>query len=153
MTNHEISEQLLKIVSSDDFAKSSAELTEAWSTQAVGVESIDPILEFIEAQPDLDYGTPGALVHFVEAFYRKGYVERLIKSIGRKPTMLTVWMLNRIINGAHEETTKDKFISIMREAATNVNTDRKTLDRINGFLEHLASQRNPEKGISPIVLK
>jgi hypothetical protein len=80
---------------------------------------------------------PGALVHFVEEFYQKGYQERLIKSISRKPTMLTVWMLNRVINGTHEPTTKKDLISMMRRAATNPNTDRQTLERIYGYLQHL----------------
>jgi hypothetical protein len=85
MTNQNITEQLQRIVSSDDFANSSAELTEAWSSKGIGVESVDPILEFMEAFPDLHYGIPGALVHFVEEFYQKGYEERLIKSMNRKP--------------------------------------------------------------------
>src|SRR5579872_2035699 len=132
MTNNKkISEQLLKIVSSDDFPSSSAELAEAWSTAAVGVETVDPILEFMEAHPNLDYGMPGALVHFVEEFYQKGYEERLVKSINRKPTMLTVWMLNRVINGTHEPTTKKHLISTMRQAVSNPNADRQTLERIN----------------------
>jgi hypothetical protein len=139
MTNKEISEQLLKIVSSDDFARSSGELTETWSAEAVGVESIDVILEFMEAHPDLGYGMPGPLVHFVEEFYQKGYEEKLINSISRRPTMLTVWMLNRVINGAREPETNERLISTMRQAATNPKSDRQTRDRVNGFLQCLGS--------------
>ena len=139
MTNKEISEELLRILSADDFASSSAELTEAWTAAAVGVESIDPILEFMEAHPDLDYGMPGALVHFVEEYYQKGYEERLINSVSRKPTMLTVWMLNRVINGTQEPAKKEVLISTMRQAVTNLKTDRQTLERVNGFLERLKS--------------
>jgi hypothetical protein len=139
MTNKEISEQLLKIVSRDDFASSSATLTEAWSAAGVGVESIDPILEFMEAHPDQDYGMPGALVHFVEEFDDKDYVGRLIKSISRKPTMLTVWMLNRVINGTREPARKEARISAMRLAATNPKADIQTLEEINHFLKPLNS--------------
>ncbi len=139
MTNKEISEQLLKIASADDFASSSAVLTEAWSAAKVGVESIDPILEFMEAHPDMDYGMPGALVHFVEDYYQKGYEERLIDSIRRKPTMQTVWMLNRVINGTHDPAKKERLISTMKQGAANPKSDRQTIERIHGFLERLKS--------------
>jgi len=35
-------------------------------------ELVAPILEIIESNPDIDFGTPGDLVHFVEKFYKKG---------------------------------------------------------------------------------
>lgn len=139
MTNKEISEQLLKIVSADDFASSSAKLTESWSAAHVGIESVEPILEFMEAHPHLDYGMPGALVHFVEEFDEDGYVERLTNSINRKPTMLTVWMLNRVINGTQEPATKMILASTMRNAAANPRADKKTVEEINHFLERLDS--------------
>ncbi len=101
------------------------------------MESVDPIFEFMEAFPDLHSGMPGALVHFVEEFYQKGYEERLIKSINRKPTKLTILMLNRVINGTYDPKTKGELISIMRQAAINPKSDRTTLERINGFLERL----------------
>src|SRR5258706_1872315 len=99
MASKEISDQLEAIASAEDFATSSAELTEAWSSTQVGIECVGPILRFMEEHPGLDYGMPGPLVHFIEEFYLKGYEERLIESVARKPTMLTVWMLNRVLNG------------------------------------------------------
>lgn len=139
MTNTEISDQLLKIVTAEDFAGASDELIQAWSAAALGVESIDPILEFMEAHPDLDYGIPGALVHFVEEYNQKGYEEKLINSISRKPTPLTIWMLNRLINGTRETEKRANLISIMRQALTHPKTDRRTLEEINHFLERLDS--------------
>jgi len=56
--------------------------------------------DFMEEHPEIDYGTPGPLVHFLERFYKKGYEEQLVLSIRRKPTCHTIWMLNRLINGA-----------------------------------------------------
>jgi hypothetical protein len=66
MTSESISEQLEGIASAEDFPSSSAELTEAWSYADVGIESVEPILRFMEEHPGLDYGMPGALVHFIE---------------------------------------------------------------------------------------
>src|SRR5262245_46712142 len=50
MTKKEIGEQLLKIAPAHDFARSSAELTEAWSKESVGLESVDATLDVTEAQ-------------------------------------------------------------------------------------------------------
>ena len=96
MTSKEISEQLEAIASADDVVSSTAKLTDAWSAANVGFESVEPILHFMEEHPELEYGMPGPLVHFIEEFYLNGYEERLIESVGRRPTMLTVWMLNRV---------------------------------------------------------
>src|SRR5258708_6628507 len=98
MTSKEVARQLKGIASADDFVNSSHELTEAWSTAEVGLECIQPILRFMEEHPHLEYGVPGPLVHFIETFCpiaQKEYEKKLIESVTRRPTMLTVWMLNR----------------------------------------------------------
>jgi hypothetical protein len=137
MTRKEISEELESIRLAEDFANSSRELTEAWSAAEVGVESIEPILRFMEEHPDLDYGMPGPLVHFIEDFYLKGYEEKLIESVARRPTMLIVWMLNRVINGTKKPATRQALIGAMRQAARNPKADQNTLERIQVFLERL----------------
>jgi hypothetical protein len=137
MTSKDISEQLEAIASPDDVASSTAELTEAWSAANVGVESLEPILRFMEEHPDLEYGMPGPLVHFIEEFSLKGYEERLIESVGRRPTILTVWMLNRVLNGTKEPAKRQALVRAMRQAASNPKTGKATLERIQGFLERL----------------
>ena len=44
-------------------------------------ELVEPILEIIETNPNIDFGTPGDLVHYVECFYKKEYEELLIASV------------------------------------------------------------------------
>ena len=56
----------------------------------------------MERHPLTDFGSPGPIVHFVERFYKKGYEEELLLSLKRMPTLHTVWMLNRIINGTDQ---------------------------------------------------
>lgn len=51
---------------------------------------------FMENNPNIDYGMLGPIVHFMESYYKKGYEDELLKSVKRKPTQHTVWMLNRI---------------------------------------------------------
>ncbi|MBQ4220938.1 MAG: hypothetical protein II666_15450 [Butyrivibrio sp.] len=61
----------------------------------VELESYD-LFVFMENNPNIDYGMPGPIVHFMESYYKKGYEDELLKSVKRKPTQHTVWMLNRI---------------------------------------------------------
>jgi hypothetical protein len=135
MTSNEISEELESFSSAEDFKCSSAELTEAWRAAEVGIESVEPILRFMEKHPNLDYGLPGPLVHFVEEFYTKGYEEKLIESVSRNPTKTTVWMLIRVLNGTEEPAKRAPLIRALRRACSKA--DHPTLERIKGFLEGL----------------
>ena len=71
------------------------EIMEAMLEYPNPFELVAPILEIIESNPDIDFGTPGDLVHFVEKFYKKGYEELLLKSVRKNPTMHNIWMLHR----------------------------------------------------------
>lgn len=55
--------------------------------EGVGIEAVTPLLELMERHPMDDFGMPGAIVHFVERFYKNGYEELLIESVKRRPTM------------------------------------------------------------------
>src|SRR5438270_12202641 len=123
MTSEKISEQLEGIASAEDFANAAAELTEAWSAAGVGAECIGPILRFTEEHPALDYGTPGPLVHFMEEFHRNGYEGKLAESVARKPTMMTAWMLNRVLNGTGKPSQRQALVRAMRQAARNPNAE------------------------------
>lgn len=97
-------------IGSDDFESVMEENIMKLEIQNVGIEAVEPLLQLMERHPLDDFGAPGAIVHFVERFYKKGYEELLVKSIKRKPTMHTVWMLNRIINGSEN---KKDYIELM----------------------------------------
>jgi hypothetical protein len=137
MTSEEIAEQLQAVASADDVVSFTHELTAAWSAATVGLESVEPILRFMEEHPELDYGSPGPLVHHVEEFCWNGYEEKLIESVGRRPTTHTVWMLNRVLNGTTEPSRRQVLVRLMKQAASNPRTDAETLERIRGFLEPL----------------
>lgn len=138
MTAHEITDQLQRIASADDFAARSAELTDAWSSAGASLETVEPILRFIEDHPAIDFGMPGPLVHFVERFYGKGYEQKLIESLQRKPTLPTAWMLNRVINGTKSPDEKQRLVATMKHARLNALADQVTVQRINRFLERLS---------------
>jgi len=59
------------------------------------------VFHFMERLDACDLGSPGPLVHALEAV--GGYVPELSASVVRKPTFLTLWMLNRILNAANAE--------------------------------------------------
>lgn len=99
--------------------------------QNVGIEAVAPLLQLIERHPLDDFGVPGAIVHFVERFYKKGYEELLIESIKRRPTMHTVWMLNRIINGSEN---KDDYIEVMKDIVDCSDVEDAIKNEVRAFL-------------------
>jgi hypothetical protein len=113
----ELSNLLSKLnncISQDDFIDIAYEVIEEIEERDDADEAITPILELMERNPNVDFGMPGPLVHFVEKYYKKGYEEKLVDSLRRLPTKHTLWMLNRIINGS-EGNNKEFFISILDE--------------------------------------
>ena len=55
------------------------------------------------------------LFMFMESHYKKGYEDELLKSVKRKPTQRTVWMLNRVLNDVNL-IGREKYIGVMEEA-------------------------------------
>ena len=139
MTVAEISAQLHRIQSDEHFAARTADLVNSWSASGMGAETIEPILRFIEEHPQLDFGAPGSLVQFVERFYGKGYETKLVESIWRKPTMQTVWMLNRILNGTKDHAVKRRFVGVLEGAKRHPLAESNVQRRIDQFLQRFQS--------------
>ena len=76
-------------------------------------ELVEPILEIISTNPEVDFGMPGDLVHFVEQFYKKGYEELLISSVRNNPTPHNIWMIHRCYNDI-ENPNREKFVELMK---------------------------------------
>jgi hypothetical protein len=140
MKQRNITTELERIPPSD-FERVSADRAEEWTTAAVGAEAVDSILKFMEAHPDLDYGSPGALVHFVERFYRKGYEEKLITSIKRRPTPHTVWMLRRLMHSADSAQEKQNMRDLLEQARHHPAAAEGVQESIARFFETDAKQR------------
>jgi hypothetical protein len=105
----------------------------------VGIEVVEPILRFLEANPDANFGMPGLLVHFVERFYKHGYEEALIDSINRAPTFQTIWMLNRLINGTTLSDERKLYIKALSEAKFYCKSNQLLLNQVDHFLRRLDS--------------
>ena len=95
MTKNEIIISLQKGINPYEEYYIEDEVMEAMLEYPNPFELVAPILEIIESNPDIDFGTPGDLVHFVEKFYKKGYEELLLKSVRKNPTIHNIWMLHR----------------------------------------------------------
>ena len=108
------------------------------------VDGLDPsdattvpvLLRFVEEHPDLDFGAPGPLVHFVERFYGRGYEAELLTSLARSPTSHTLWMLNRIINGTAEPAQRARLLEVLRSSAEHPSANQIVRETALDFLRH-----------------
>jgi hypothetical protein len=91
------------------------------------ISAVPIILEFMEQHPTFDFGVPGPLVHFAEKFYRKGYEDMLCVSFARRPTVHTVLMMHRLINGTSGEL-KQKYIGFLELASRRQDIDESSRD-------------------------
>lgn len=124
-----LKELLIKLddsVTNDNFIDISYGVIEEIEEREDALESIQPILMLIEKNPNVDFGRPGPLVHFVERFYKNGYEEKLIESLKRFPTKHTVWMLNRIINASQGEY-KKYFVNQLEDIIMFPNVDKEVV--------------------------
>jgi hypothetical protein len=118
----------------DDFESQSHKLTVKWGDEPKRREVLEAILRFMERHPEIEYGTPGALVHFVETF--PGYEETLVESVEHQPTPHTAWMLNRVINGKRDDPKERRaFMLVMEHVLVNGAADAPTRDIASDFLE------------------
>jgi hypothetical protein len=141
VTEPDFTAQLRKFASEDYFPNNLYDLIASWDASGVGFEAVEPILRFIEDNPELDFGVPGPLVTFVERFQGRGYEEELLKSLHRKPTDHTTWMLNRLINGAKSASERQKYVDAMQLAREHPQADEMALLSIDQFLARLAAYK------------
>ncbi|MES9682753.1 hypothetical protein ABWK22_07475 [Gottfriedia acidiceleris] len=123
--NH-LLELLRKSINKDNFIDISSEVVEEIEELENAFEAIQPILMVMEKNPNINFGSPGPLVHFMEKFYKKGYEEKLVDSLKRQPTQHTLWMLNRVINGTQGER-KAYFINVLDSVITFPNLEKETV--------------------------
>ena len=83
---------------------------EGWDTAIL----MDPLFRILEENSDFDFGMPGQIVHALEKHYTKGLEEELFKSLNRKPTFYTLWMLNRILNGTSDTKEKESYMEMLK---------------------------------------
>jgi hypothetical protein len=133
-----------------DPAKMDNELTDAIEDLIAPLEKagdIEPVLpaifEFFEKYPLADHGMPGPMVHKVETLPEKSYEPLLIKSVLRRPTPHTLWMINRILNANPPNNRKKLLLSAMRGALKHPLAEDETKDAARVF----SKNNQPNNGI------
>ena len=99
LTRDEILVALQDAITEDQEFELADEIRNAMDFYDHPFDLVAPILEFISEHPEVDFGSPGYLVHFVERFYHQGYEELLMESVLKSPTVHNIWMLHRCYNG------------------------------------------------------
>ena len=95
---------------------------------------VRPLIEIIQENPEFDFGNPGEIVFFLEKYDEEKYDKILVESLMKKLTEHTIFMMNRIINGASDEK-KSEYIELYMKilCGNRINNDLKNI--INEFLE------------------
>lgn len=97
------------------------------------VAAAPTLLRTMERLDSVELGTPGPLVHTLES--RRGTYERfLVESVRRKPTTLTVWMINRILNAAPPDA--ESWLELLRTAADHTEASETTKAEAAEFLQY-----------------
>ena len=88
----------------------------------------------LERFPDAEFGSPGPLVHELEAI--PGYLPLLRDSVRRQPTHLTVWMVNRLLNTKLPSEQRKSWLSELRAALEHPLASEQTRRFAEDSLEH-----------------
>lgn len=94
------------------------------------------IFRFLEKYPAAEHGTPGPLVHLLEKTYPGGFESLLMKSLERRPTYHTVWMVNRLLNAPDiGKPDRVRFLEALKQAQHHQTIDEGARDLAAEFLQ------------------
>ena len=85
-----------------------------------------------EKYPFTDFGMPGEIVHYMEWFYRHGYEELLMKSIERRPTIHTLFMMNRLINGGGD---REFYMALLKKVTERTDIEKEIRDVAQEYID------------------
>lgn len=101
--------------------------------------AISELFGVMERMPEADLGSPGPLVHTLEAL--KGYEVELMRSVRRSPSLLSVWMINRILNTDVRSDLRQSYMSLLNQAATRPEVPKTVRDDARDFFELQSRKR------------
>lgn len=94
-----------------------SEVGEAIEAHEKPTEIFATVFHFMERLDSCDLGAPGPLVHALEAV--GGYELELTASVMRKPTSLTLWMVNRILNATNSPKLRSKYLRLLARSVSH----------------------------------
>ena len=92
------------------------------------------IFGVMERYPEADLGSPGPLVHEAEAI--EGYTKHLAGSVARRPSMLALWMINRVLNATEDEGIRLSWIAALQAVAESSANSEPLRQEAKNFLLH-----------------
>ena len=104
-----------------EFINLQSNIVDNLEKENIGFEIMQDILVLMEKYPLVEFGSPGPLTHFIESFYNENekiYENQLRQSVEENPSIHTVWLLNRVINGSQGEK-KIELIEILNSTRKN----------------------------------
>ena len=119
-------EKLVEAICEEDFFETN-EILEEICKNEMGEEYVEFLINFMSDNPDIDYGVPGPVVHFIEKYPVDFYLGFLLKAIERKPNDTLLWMLNRIAN-VSDKKDKKKYMDVFQKTAKRKDIDAITKD-------------------------
>jgi len=130
-------EELESLAGTDQLECQMDGLMEQIEALGAGLETVPLLLGIMERHPLDDFGMPGAMVHFMEQFFTKGYEEELTASIRRKPTAHTMWMANRLLNSpALSPVVRMELMALLGQIAGDPAVEPLIRERAKEYLEH-----------------
>ena len=118
----------------EDFYETN-EVLEKIKQESNAFEYLPFIFSVMEENPELDYGMPGPIVHFMESYYGKGYEGMLLRSVQNIPTSHTVWMLNRVINDP-KLCNREIYIEMLKSSLNRNDISQPVRTDIENFLRY-----------------
>ncbi len=125
--------EIEQLVGSDDFEYEMEKRVDMLKEAGAGLDTAEKLLGIMERHPLDDFGMPGAMVHFIESFDPE-YESFLVESVKRRPSLHTLWMLNRCINGKNSK--KDEYINLMSETANRADVEKAIQDSAQDFVNY-----------------
>ena len=96
-------------------------------------QAVPLLFDWFEAHAGQDVGSPGAFVHFIEE--KLDFFPLLLASLARRPTGITVWMVNRIANAATSAPEVQLWIDVLQAAMVHPLADEECRDDAQHFLQ------------------
>lgn len=112
---------------------------------------IPSMFEYVEVNPDFSNGSPGTMVHFIEAYYPI-YKNMLLESLARNPSQMVVLMVNRILNSKLEPEERAEYTAALEVVRDNRNVRASVRKEADDFLKYQQKSRVESRGAVRISL-
>jgi hypothetical protein len=143
-----LTEELEAISASDHFSCLAKEIIEKHRTGNIerDFDLAKQAIAFIESHPKVDFGIPGSLTQFAEEYLGRGYERVLLESVRRSPNVITLSMLNRLINGVADVQGRRELMSVLGEVLNMPGISTSARESARHYLQRQSSWNSESAG-------